>query len=274
MRRRRRSCSGSRCRLAAPPLPTPRPGSSSRWVGGVCLGGGGCWACRLSCPATCVLGGNARLLLFAAMAGCCSPDYIPASPPASLAPHRAHRAPLQAKFGEEGKAGFFAIASAPGADKENGVVELLVKDQGGTAEQLCAAEAGAAGSGPARARPVIARQHACRCMPGDACVWAGPIPPCRLMPGAGALHLGVCRHLPARVCAHGQGLPRRHHPAPAVPYRPHLRHRLRCARPHRPARFCLLWRPACCGGHTYACSRLLCRPPGPAPAQASPPSRR
>lgn len=49
---------------------------------------------------------------------------------------------IQAKFGEEGKAGFFAIASAPGADKENGVVELLVKDQGGTAEQLCAAEAG------------------------------------------------------------------------------------------------------------------------------------
>lgn len=50
--------------------------------------------------------------------------------------------PAQAKFGEGGKAGFFAIASPPGADKENGVVELLVKAQGGTAEELCAAEAG------------------------------------------------------------------------------------------------------------------------------------
>lgn len=50
---------------------------------------------------------------------------------------------IQAKFGEDGKAGFFAIASPPGADKENGTVELLVKAQGGTAEQLCAAAAGA-----------------------------------------------------------------------------------------------------------------------------------
>ncbi|PSC71452.1 hypothetical protein C2E20_5041 [Micractinium conductrix] len=50
---------------------------------------------------------------------------------------------IQAKFGEDGKAGFFAIASSPGADKENGVVELLVKSQGGTAEQLCTAAAGA-----------------------------------------------------------------------------------------------------------------------------------
>lgn len=49
----------------------------------------------------------------------------------------------QAKFGEDGKPGFFAIASAPGIDKENGAVELLIKAQGGTAEQLCAAAAGA-----------------------------------------------------------------------------------------------------------------------------------
>lgn len=52
-------------------------------------------------------------------------------------------APMQAKLGEDGKPGFFAIASAPGADKENGTVELLIKSQGGTAEQLCAAAAGA-----------------------------------------------------------------------------------------------------------------------------------
>ena len=106
---------------------------------------------------------------------------------------------IQAKFGEDGKPGFFAIASPPGADKENGrlwdgcaeaavvgsalppcawqpasqpasqppspeasrclpahrtnccvlppppagVVELLVKAQGGAAEQLCGAAAGA-----------------------------------------------------------------------------------------------------------------------------------
>lgn len=49
---------------------------------------------------------------------------------------------IQAKFGEDGKPGFFAIASAPGADKENGAVELLIKSQGGTAEQLCGAAAG------------------------------------------------------------------------------------------------------------------------------------
>lgn len=59
----------------------------------------------------------------------------------------AHRTPpcssVQAKFGEDGKPGFFAIASAPGADKENGAVELLIKSQGGTAEQLCGAAAGA-----------------------------------------------------------------------------------------------------------------------------------
>jgi hypothetical protein len=50
---------------------------------------------------------------------------------------------IQAKLDADGKAGFFAIASPPGADKENGTVELLIKEQGGTAEQLCAAAAGA-----------------------------------------------------------------------------------------------------------------------------------
>ncbi|KAL4858436.1 Fruit protein [Chlorella vulgaris] len=50
---------------------------------------------------------------------------------------------IQAKFGEEGKAGYFAIASPPGADKENGLVELLVKEQEGANHQLCTAQAGA-----------------------------------------------------------------------------------------------------------------------------------
>ncbi|PRW56790.1 hypothetical protein C2E21_4721 [Chlorella sorokiniana] len=50
---------------------------------------------------------------------------------------------IQAKTSEDGKPGFFAIASPPGADKENGTVELLIKSQpGATAEQLCAAASG------------------------------------------------------------------------------------------------------------------------------------
>ncbi len=63
---------------------------------------------------------------------------------------------MQAKLGEDGKPGFFAIASAPGADKENGTVELLIKSQGGTAEQLCAAAAGA----------LSALHWACKCSRG------------------------------------------------------------------------------------------------------------
>lgn len=49
---------------------------------------------------------------------------------------------LQAKLSEDGKAGFFAIASPPDANN-GGVVELLVKAAGGTAELLCAAAPGA-----------------------------------------------------------------------------------------------------------------------------------
>ena len=45
---------------------------------------------------------------------------------------------IQAKVEPEGKAGFFAIASAPDANNA-GVVELLIKSQGETAEALCAA---------------------------------------------------------------------------------------------------------------------------------------
>ena len=53
---------------------------------------------------------------------------------------------IQAKTSEDGKPGFFAIASPPGADKENNTVELLIKSQpGATAEQLCAAASGEAG---------------------------------------------------------------------------------------------------------------------------------
>lgn len=47
---------------------------------------------------------------------------------------------IQAKASEDGKAGFYAIASAP--DKENGIVDLLIKAQGQTAEQVVATPAG------------------------------------------------------------------------------------------------------------------------------------
>lgn len=50
---------------------------------------------------------------------------------------------VQAKTAADGKAGFFALASAP--DPNNaGVVELLIKPAGEAAEALCAAPAGAA----------------------------------------------------------------------------------------------------------------------------------
>lgn len=49
---------------------------------------------------------------------------------------------IQVKVGEEGKPGFFAIASAPDANNQ-GVLELLIKNAGDAAEKLCASEAGA-----------------------------------------------------------------------------------------------------------------------------------
>lgn len=76
----------------------------------------------------------------------------------------------QAKTAPEDKAGFFAISSPP--EKENGVIELLIKAAGGTAEQArllrpaaavyasrsccggCAQRQGTAGA---------ATTHACRC---------------------------------------------------------------------------------------------------------------
>jgi NAD(P)H-flavin reductase len=48
---------------------------------------------------------------------------------------------VQVKMDEEGKAGFFAIASAPDANNA-GVIELLVKASGDPAEALCAAGEG------------------------------------------------------------------------------------------------------------------------------------
>lgn len=49
---------------------------------------------------------------------------------------------VQAKADPEGKAGFFAIASPPGVDKENGVIELLIKAAGEAAERVVAAQPG------------------------------------------------------------------------------------------------------------------------------------
>lgn len=74
---------------------------------------------------------------------CCCPCHDPPTPCAPSALQAGQF--IQAKTSEDGKPGFFAIASAPGADKENGTVELLIKSQpGATAEQLCAAESGEA----------------------------------------------------------------------------------------------------------------------------------
>ncbi|KAL4527635.1 hypothetical protein Ndes2437A_g02783 [Nannochloris sp. 'desiccata'] len=49
---------------------------------------------------------------------------------------------LQAKIAADGKAGFFAIASAPDSNNA-GVVELLIKPNGEAAEAICAATEGA-----------------------------------------------------------------------------------------------------------------------------------
>ncbi len=49
---------------------------------------------------------------------------------------------IQAKIAADGKAGFFAIASAPDSNN-SGVVELLIKPSGEAAEAICAATQGA-----------------------------------------------------------------------------------------------------------------------------------
>ncbi len=64
---------------------------------------------------------------------------------------------IQAKVGES-KAGFYALASPPGTGA--GVVELLIKNQGGTAELLCAAEQGEASR---QARGITRGSHVLSC---------------------------------------------------------------------------------------------------------------
>ncbi len=49
---------------------------------------------------------------------------------------------VQIKVGDDGKPGFFAIASAPDTNNQ-GVLELLIKNAGEAAEKLCALGAGA-----------------------------------------------------------------------------------------------------------------------------------